>query len=93
MEELITLTSEDITAGMVTVRYEEPDQLAFAAWMDIRIRRFQELENQLTESSDSSFLSQPRMIESIAVDEELLVRRDSAPSDVSNASLTGFEDF
>ena len=45
MEDLMTKTSRDITAGMVTVSYEEHEQLAFNAWMDIRIRRAKEWED------------------------------------------------
>ena len=41
----MTKTSRDITAGMVTVSYEEHEQLAFNALMDIRIRRAKEWED------------------------------------------------
>ena len=39
MEELMTKSSQEITAAMVTVSHEEQDQLAFRTWMNIRIRR------------------------------------------------------
>ena len=39
MEELMTKTSQEITAAMVTVTHEEQDQLAFRTWMEFRIKR------------------------------------------------------
>jgi len=39
MEELMTKSSQEITAAMVTVTHEEQDQLAFRTWMDFRIKR------------------------------------------------------
>ena len=49
MEELMTKSSRDITAGMVMVSHEEHDQLAFTAWMDIRIKRAQEWDIEPTD--------------------------------------------
>jgi len=35
----MTQTSQDIAAGMVTLSYEQYNQLAFTDWMQIRLKR------------------------------------------------------
>ena len=58
MEELMTKSSQEITAAMVVVSYEEQSQLAFRTYMDIRIQRAKEWDVQprsqdmLTEEDD-----------------------------------------
>ena len=93
MEDLMTKTSQEITAGLVTVRHEEHYELAFTAWMDIRIKRSQDWDNESNSSYVNSVQSEPDMIESIAVDEELLARRNSEPTEDLSQSLQGFSDF
>lgn len=80
MDELMTQSSCDIAAGMVTLSYEQQNDLAFTDWMQIRMRRAQEWETEQSSTDSSSFQSEPGMvIDSIAVDPELLVHRDSEP--------------
>ena len=76
---------------MVTVSFEQQNQLAFTAWMDIRLKRAQEWENQ--SSATDSFQSESRMIESIAIDEEMVsTSRNESLEDITK-SMQGFEDF
>ena len=42
MENLMTMSSRDITANMVTVPFEQQQQLAFRSWMNFRLERAQE---------------------------------------------------
>ena len=93
MEELMTKSSRDITAGMVMVSHEEQIQLAFTAWMDIRIKRAQEWDVVPTNPLMKSYESETCVIDSIAVDEELYVPHRNEPLEESTKSIQGFEDF
>lgn len=70
-------TSQDITAGMVTVSYEEINPLTFSGWMDIRIKRAQEWGSGSSSSEANSFQSEAPLIASIAVDEEMMPINDT----------------
>ena len=89
----MTKSSQDITAGMVTVRHEDHNELAFTAWMDIRIKRVRERESQSSSSHNSSFQSEPGLIESNTVDKKLIASQDSEPKEDLRGSLQGFEGF
>ena len=82
MEELMTKSSQEITAAMVTVSYEEQSQLAFRTYMDIRIQRAKEWDVQPRN---------PDMLTEEDEDEEEPVNRNY--NEDFNASLHGFEDF
>ena len=88
----MTKTSKDITAGMVMVNYEQNEQLAFKTWMDIRLKRAQEWENE-SNATTNSFQSEAHMIESIAVDEEMVSSYFRETPEDLTVSLQGFEDF
>ena len=90
----MTKSSRDITAGMVRVSFEEHEQLAFNAWMDIRIKRAQDWDIESTNPHMRTEQSEPIMIDSISVDEDLFVpyRNESTEQSIMS-SMQGFEDF
>ena len=90
---LMTKTSKDITAGMVMVSYEDHEQQAFTAWMEIRMQRDQVWDIVPTNPFMKTYESEPSIIDSIAVDEELYVPNRNEILEESIKSIQGFEDF
>ena len=86
-------SSQDITAGMVMVSYEDHEQQAFTAWMAVRIQRAKEWDIQPTNPLMGSYQSEPGMADSVVVDEDLSTPKMNETQEDMTVSLQGFEDF
>ena len=96
METLMTKSSKDITAAMVMVDPVEQSQLAFNGWMQFHMQRAQEWDVLPPNPLDRTYDSEPCLIDTVDLDEEMLPRQGTEiETDLSRSdrSIQGFEDF